>query len=66
MYEEYPQNKFRLQTLPLQRCGHYGAHACRVCWSFWKARAQFADNRNSLRIVLCVLNVQENQDARRM
>jgi hypothetical protein len=26
-YEAYPQNKLRLQILPLQRCGHYGAHA---------------------------------------
>jgi hypothetical protein len=43
-YEVYPQNKFRLQILPLQRCGHYDAHACRVCWSFWKAQTQIADN----------------------
>jgi hypothetical protein len=34
MYEAYPQNKFRLQILPLQRCSHNRAHACRVCWSF--------------------------------
>jgi hypothetical protein len=27
-YEEYPQNNFRLQVLPLQRCGYYGAHEC--------------------------------------
>jgi hypothetical protein len=26
-----PENKFRLRILPLQRCGHNGAHACRVC-----------------------------------
>jgi hypothetical protein len=25
MYEAYPQNKFRLQIWPLQRCGYYGA-----------------------------------------
>jgi hypothetical protein len=43
LYEAYPQNKFRLQILPLQRCGHYGAHACKVCSSFWKVRTQFAD-----------------------
>jgi len=30
-YEDYPENKFRLRILPLQRCGHDGAHACRVC-----------------------------------
>jgi hypothetical protein len=40
----YPQNKFRLQILLLQGCGHYGVDACRVCWSFWKAWAPFADN----------------------
>jgi hypothetical protein len=45
--ETYPQNKFRLQILPLKRCGHYGAHACRVWWSFWKAWMQFADNRTT-------------------
>jgi hypothetical protein len=44
-YKAYPQNKFRLQILPLQHCGHNGAHACRVCWSFGKARTQFADNQ---------------------
>jgi hypothetical protein len=46
-YEGYPQNKFRLQILPLQRCGHYGTHACRVSWFFWEARAPFADNRTA-------------------
>ena len=30
-YEGYPENKFRLRILPMQRCGHDGAHACRVC-----------------------------------
>jgi len=30
-YKGYPENKFRLRTLPLQRCGHDGAHARRVC-----------------------------------
>jgi hypothetical protein len=44
LYEAYPQNNLCSQILQLQRCGHYGAHACRVCWSFWKARTQFADN----------------------
>jgi hypothetical protein len=44
-YKAYPQYKFRLQILPLQRCGHYGAHACRVCWSYWEAWMQFADNQ---------------------
>jgi hypothetical protein len=44
VYEAYPQNKLRLQIFPLQRCGHYGAHACRVCWSFLKAETPFADN----------------------
>jgi hypothetical protein len=44
-YEAYTQNKLRLQILPLQRSDHYGAHAYRVCWSFWKTRTQFADNR---------------------
>ena len=31
MYEGYPEYKFCLRILPLQRCGHDGAHACRVC-----------------------------------
>jgi len=31
IYEGYPENKFRLRILPLQRCGHDGAHVCRVC-----------------------------------
>jgi hypothetical protein len=26
--QAYPQHKFHLQRLPLQRCGHDGAHAC--------------------------------------
>jgi hypothetical protein len=43
-YEAYPQNKFCLKILPLQRCGHYGAHVCRLFWSFWKVRMQFADS----------------------
>jgi hypothetical protein len=30
-YVGYPESKFRLRILPLQRCGHDGAHACRVC-----------------------------------
>ena len=42
-YEGYPENKFRLQILPLQRCGHDGAQACRVFGFFVKARTQFAD-----------------------
>jgi hypothetical protein len=46
-YEAYPQNKFRLQILPLLRWGHYDAHARRVCWLFWKALTQFADNRTT-------------------
>jgi hypothetical protein len=29
-YEGYPESKFRLRILPLQRCGHDGALACRV------------------------------------
>jgi hypothetical protein len=46
-YEAYLQNKFRLQILLLQHCSHCGAHACRVCWSFWKAQTPFADNRTA-------------------
>jgi hypothetical protein len=46
-YEAYPQNKFRLQILSLQCCGHDGAHLCRVCWSFGKAWTPFADNRTT-------------------
>jgi hypothetical protein len=65
-YKAYPQNKFRLQILSLQRCGHNGAHLCRVCWSFGKARTPFADNQTMFAIVLCVYNVQENREARRM
>ena len=43
MYEGYPENKFRLRILPLQRCGHDGVQACRVFGFFVKARTQFAD-----------------------
>jgi len=43
LYEGYPENKFRLRILPLQRCGHDGAQACRVFGFFVKARTQFAD-----------------------
>jgi hypothetical protein len=46
-YEVYLQNKFHLQILLLQHCGHCGAHVCRVCWSFWKARMQLADNQTT-------------------
>jgi hypothetical protein len=49
LYEAYPQNKFHLQILPMQRCGHYGVHTCRVCWSFRKARTQFADNQTTFK-----------------
>ena len=42
-YEGYPENKFRLRILPLQRCGHDGAQAFRVFGFFVKARTQFAD-----------------------
>ena len=45
VYEGYPENKFRLQILPMQRCGHDGAHACQVCWFCGKARTEFADIR---------------------
>jgi hypothetical protein len=37
-YEGYPENKFRLWILPLQRCGHDGALACHACWFCVKAR----------------------------
>ena len=30
-YEDYPENKFSLRILPLQRYGDHGAHGCRVC-----------------------------------
>jgi len=43
MYEGYPESKFRLRILPLQRCGNNGAQACRVFEFFVKARTQFAD-----------------------
>jgi hypothetical protein len=46
-YEAYPQNKFRLQILLLQGCGHDDAQACRVSWSFGKARTPFADDRTA-------------------
>ena len=42
-YEGYPENKFRLRILTLQRCGHDGAQACRVFGFFVKAWTQFAD-----------------------
>jgi len=43
LYEGYPESKFRLWILPLQRCGHNGACVCRVFLFFVKARTQFAD-----------------------
>ena len=30
-YVGHPESKFRLRILPLQRWGHDGAQACRVC-----------------------------------
>jgi hypothetical protein len=39
--------RFYLQISLLQRCGHYGAHACGVCWPFWNAWTPFADNRTT-------------------
>jgi len=33
MHVGYPENKFCLRILPLQRCSHNGAHACRVCFA---------------------------------
>jgi len=45
IYEGYPENKFRLLILPLQRCGHDGVRVCRVCWFCGKAQTQFADIR---------------------
>ena len=30
IYEGYPESKFRLRILPLQRCGHDGARVFRV------------------------------------
>jgi hypothetical protein len=30
IYVGYPESKFRLRILPLQRCGHDDALACRV------------------------------------
>ena len=56
IHEGYPENKFRLRILPLQRCGQDGA------------RAEFVDSvarhgqsvqtfEQCLYIVLCVYNV---------
>jgi hypothetical protein len=42
-YVGYPESKFRLRILPLQRCGHDRALACRVVWFFVKARTQVAN-----------------------
>jgi hypothetical protein len=54
IYEAYPQNKFRLQILPLQRCGHYGAHACIVSWSIGRHGRNLQTMEPRLHIVLCV------------
>jgi hypothetical protein len=59
IYEAYPQNKFRLQILPLQPCGHYDAH-------FGRNEHNLQTTEPRLRIVLCVQNVQENREARRI
>ena len=42
-YEGYPENKFRMWILPLQRCSHNGVHACRDCWFCGQAWMEFAD-----------------------
>ena len=45
LYEGYPENKFHLRILPLQRCGQDGAYVCQDCWFYGKAQTQFADIR---------------------
>ena len=54
LYEGYPENKLCLRILPLQRCGHEGAHACPVCWFCDKAWTQFADIRTVFYAPCCV------------
>jgi hypothetical protein len=53
-YEAYAENKFRLQILLLQRCGHYGVRACRVYWSFGRRGRNLQTIKPSLHIILSV------------
>jgi hypothetical protein len=67
IYEIYPQNKFHLQILPLQCCSHYSVHAYRDFLVPLEGMDAICRQLNQvLRIVLCVYNVQENQEAPHM
>jgi hypothetical protein len=54
MYEAYPKNKFHLQILPLQHCGHNGAHAYSICWFLGRDGRDLQIIEQRLCIVLCV------------
>ena len=53
-YDGYPENKFRLRILPLQRCGQDSAHACRVFCFCGKARTEFCGHSNTVYASCCV------------
>ena len=65
IYEGYPENKLLLWMLPLQCCGHDGAHACQVCWFCWKAGMQFTDiwKLSTHRVVFIMFKKTENPAA---
>ena len=48
--------------MPLQHCGHKGAHVCWVCWFCGKAQTQFADIQTVFthRVVFIIFNKIEN------
>ena len=56
-YEGYPEGKFRLRILPLQRCGHDGEHVCRDFYSLSRHGRNLLTFEQCLRIVLCVYDV---------
>jgi hypothetical protein len=64
-YEAYPQNKFRLQILSLQRCGHNGANLCSLL-VLWEGTDTICRQSNCVYASSCVYNVQENWEARQM
>jgi hypothetical protein len=62
-YEVYPQNKFRLQTLPLQCCVMMVPMCAEFVGPLGRHGRHLQTTEHRLRIILCVYNVQENREA---
>jgi hypothetical protein len=50
----FSKSKFRLRRLPLQRCGHDGAHACRVFMILCQDSDAIRRHLNSVYATCCV------------